>query len=136
MDFLACSGSEYKDTMSKDEQLEDTGLKVCSCSHAFSSINFPLFASFHSLFPSHPHSASTVNSPRHGYKVRLAAVGAAGAANCDCSYHAGHNTSSEGNRHLGSIESDDGADNVAEAKEATCVDETSFFSVQIFRFSI
>ncbi len=51
-------------------------------------------------------SAPSVNSPRHGYRLRMSG---AVPANCDCSYHS--------SRNLGSVESDEGSSSVA--KEAT-----------------
>ncbi len=71
---------------------------------------------------------SGVNSPRHGYKVRMR-----GPANCDCSYHAKSN-----NRQLSSIESDgDGDTEVSTAKEAleTCVLAVSLFDWRDQRWS-
>ena len=55
-------------------------------------------------------SSSSVNSPRHGYKVRMSG---GPVTNCDCSYHSRNNR--------GSVESDEAVEGrtATVAKDAT-----------------
>ncbi|XP_059090959.1 RILP-like protein homolog isoform X2 [Tigriopus californicus] len=63
------------------------------------------------MFRPRPATEASVNSPRHGYKVRLSGGGGGGGlANCDCSYHS---------KNFSSVESDE----AIEAREAQSEDD-------------
>ena len=53
-------------------------------------------------------SSSSVNSPRHGYKVRMSG---GPVTNCDCSYHSRNNRAS--------VESDEAVDGGGDGSRAT-----------------